>query len=91
MFQMLKKVEDIRFKSYTYFESILVPEKNGKKNSDKSYTKIYQKYVAFSYCYKLVCVDDKFNKLIKSYLGKDAVCNFNNRRKQILWRFWALY
>ena len=43
---MLKKVEDIRFKNYTYFESILVPENNGNNNN--------------------------------------AVCNFNNRRKQIL-------
>ena len=36
----------------------------------------YQKQVACSYGYKLLCVDDKFNKSFKSYLGKDAVYNF---------------
>ena len=34
--------------------------------------------VACSYGYKLVCVDDKFSKPFKSYLGKDAVYNFIN-------------
>ena len=28
------------------------------------------------YGYKLVCVDDKFTKLFKSFLGKDTVYNF---------------
>ena len=27
-------------------------------------------------CYKLVCVDNKFSKTFKTYLGKDAVYNF---------------
>ena len=27
---------------------------------------------------KLVCDDDKFNKLFKSYLGQDAVYNYIN-------------
>ena len=31
-----------------------------------------------SYGYKLVCVDDKFSKPFKTYLGKDAVYNFIN-------------
>ena len=35
-----------------------------------------QKHVACSYGYKLVCVNDKFSKPFKSYLGKDAVYNF---------------
>ena len=34
------------------------------------------KPVACSYGYKLVCVDDKFSKAFKSYLGEDAVYNF---------------
>ena len=38
----------------------------------------YQKYVTWSYGYKLVCVDDKFSKNFKSYLGKDVVYNFVN-------------
>ena len=31
---------------------------------------------ACSYFYKLVCVDDKFSKPFKFYLGEDAVYNF---------------
>ena len=46
---------------YTDFESILVPEKNGKQNHQESYTNIYQKHVACDYDYQLVCVDDKFS------------------------------
>ena len=37
-----------------------------------------QKYVACSYGYKLVFVDDKFNKPFKTCLEKDAVYNFVN-------------
>ena len=47
------------------FESILVPEDNGKQNLNESYTNKYQKHVACSYGYKLVCVDDKFSKPFK--------------------------
>ena len=48
-------------------------EDNSKKNPNESYTKKYQKHVACRYCYKLVCVDDKFSKPLKSYLGEDGV------------------
>ena len=34
------------------------------------------KNIACSYGYKLLCVDDKFSKPFKSYLGADAVYNF---------------
>ena len=34
------------------FESILVPEDNGKQNPNDSYTNKYQKHVACSYVYK---------------------------------------
>ena len=61
---------------YEDLESILVPEDNGKQNPNKSYTNKYQNHVACSYSYKLVCVDDKFSKSFKSYLGEDAVYNF---------------
>ena len=44
----------------------------------KSYTNKYQKHVACSYGYKLVCVDDKFSKPFKTHLGKYAVYNFIN-------------
>ena len=31
-----------------------------------------------TYGFKLVCVDDKFSKPFKTYLGKDSVYNFVN-------------
>ena len=55
-----------------------MPENNEKQNPEESYTNKYQKHVACSCGYKLVCVDNKFSKSFKSYLGEDAVCNFNN-------------
>ena len=50
------------FTIYADFESILVSGDNGKQNLNKSYTSKYQKHVAYSYGYKLVCIDDKFSK-----------------------------
>ena len=64
------------FMNYADFESILVPENNGNENPNESFTNKYQKHVACSYGYKLVCVDDKFSNPFKSYLGEDAVYNF---------------
>ena len=71
-----KKCEYIKFKNfgrkirapfmiYADFENILVL-------TLESYTNKYQKHVACSSGYILVCVDDKFSKPFKSYLGKDA-------------------
>ena len=84
---MPKKGEYVKFKTferkikspfmiYADFESILAAEDNGKQNPNESYTKEYQKHVASSYGYKLVCVDDKFSRSFKSYLREDAVYNF---------------
>ena len=53
-----------------------MPEDNGTLNPNESYTNKYQKHVACSYGYKLVCVDGQFSKPFKSYLGKDSVYNF---------------
>ena len=64
------------FMMYADLESILVPEDNKKQNPNETYTNIYQKHVACSYGYKLVCVDDKFSKSFKSYLCEDPVYNF---------------
>ena len=63
---------------YAEFESIIMPEDNGKQKSNEPYTNNYQKHVACSYGYKLNCVDDKFSKPFKSYMGEDAVCNIVN-------------
>ena len=86
---MPKEGECVRFKNYerkiksTFmiyvgFETILLPEDNGKQNPNESYTNKYQNHIACSYDYKLVCVDDKFSQPFKTYLGKDAVYNFLN-------------
>ena len=39
-----------------------MPEDNRKQNPNGSYTNKYQKHVACSYGYKLVCVDDDRRK-----------------------------
>ena len=44
----------------------------------ESYMSKHEKPIACSYSCKLVCVDDNFSKAFKTYLGKDANCNFNN-------------
>ena len=86
---MPKKGEYVKFKNYGRkikssftiygdFEIIFVPDDHGKKYPEESYTNNYQKHIACSYGYKLVCVDDKFSKPFKTYLGKDAVYNFIN-------------
>ena len=60
MIKMPNKGEYVRFNNYerkikspfiiyANFESILVPEDNGKQNVDESYRKKYQKHVACSY------------------------------------------
>ena len=59
---------------YANFESILVLENNGKQNLEESYKNKYQKHIACSYDYKLVCVDDNFSNPFKTYLYKYAVC-----------------
>ena len=54
----------LSFMIYGDFAFILVPKNNGKQNPDESYMNKYQKHVAYSYCYKLLCVD-KFSKPFK--------------------------
>ena len=49
---------------YADFESILVPENNGKPNVNECYTSKYQKFIACSYGYKLVSVDYKLVNLL---------------------------
>ena len=61
---------------YADFESILVPKDNVKQNQNEPFSSKYQKHVACSYGYKLVCVGDKVNMSFKSYLDEDAVYSF---------------
>ena len=64
---------------YTDFGSILAPKENNiqmnirKQYTDKPYTSKYQKDVACSYDCNLKCVEYTFSRLLKSYLGEDAV------------------
>ena len=48
----------------------------------ESYTNKYKKHIVWSYGYKLVCVDDRFSRPFKTYLGKDVVYNFINSIKE---------
>ena len=102
MIKIPKKSEYIKFKNfgrkiklpfmiYADFESILVPEVNGKQNPNECYTNKYQKYVACNYGYKLVCVDDKSSRPFKSYLSEDVVNNFissmiKGKNIPVMWR-----
>ena len=70
-----RKIES-PFMIYVDFESIIVPENNGKQNRNESYTNKYQKNVAYSYGYKLVCVNNKFSESFKSYLQEDAIYKY---------------
>ena len=49
-------------------------------NSDKSYTKSYQKHEDCGYGYKAVChYDDKYSKPFQIYRGENAVHKFMNK------------
>ena len=61
---------------YTDIESIVVPDNNGKKNADESYTNEYQRHIGCSFGYKLISIDNQFSKPFESYLGEDAVHRF---------------
>ena len=54
------------------FESILVPEDNGKQNPDEFYSNKHQKYIACSQSNQLACVDNKFKS------DEDAVYSSSN-------------
>ena len=77
---MKKKKKKSPFIIYSDLESTLVPEDNGKQNSEQSYTNTYKKYIAYSHGYKLICDDEKFNKPFKRYSSEDAVKNFINSK-----------
>ena len=82
--RMPKQGEYVRFKNserkiklpfmiHADFESILVLENHEKQNITETCMNKFLK----TYCLQL-CVDDTLSKPLKSYLGKDVVCNFYN-------------
>ena len=84
---MPKKGEYVKFKNYerkikswfiiyAHFESTLLPQDNGRQNPGESYANRFQNHLACSYSFRLVCVDDKFSKPFKTYLGKKNSLQF---------------
>ena len=47
--------------TFADFESIIGPEDNGKQNLGEPYSNKYQKHAAYSFDYKLVCINGKFS------------------------------
>ena len=62
----------VPFKVYADFESNL----KSVDNYEGSYSKKYQDHIPCIFAYKLVCVDDKFSKLIVVFRGKNAAYKF---------------
>ena len=48
----------------------------GSDRNNISYSKKYRAHIPCSFGYKVVCVDDKFNKPVVLYRGKNAICKF---------------
>ena len=46
-----------------------------KKNT--SCTEKYQNHIPYSFAYKLVCIDDKLNKTVILYRGKNVIYKLN--------------
>ena len=61
---------------YADFENNLIPEKNGKQNSDESYTNKYQNHIGCSYRYILKYVDNQLSKSFSSQLIQNATQKF---------------
>ena len=57
-FENLERKIKSPFKISSDFESILVPKDNGQQDRNESYSNKYEKHVACSYGYKLLCVDE---------------------------------
>ena len=62
----------VPFKIYADFECNL----KSVESYEGSYSKKYQDHIPCSFAYKLVCVNDKFSKLIVVYGGKNAAYKF---------------
>ena len=68
----------VPFKIYADFECLLKSVDCGVDNECFSYTRNYQDHIPCSFAYKVVCIDNKFNKDIVLYRGKNAVFKFIN-------------
>ena len=79
------RLEKGRIEFKNYFKQIPVPFKvyvdfeynlESVESYEGSYSKKYQDHVPCSFAYKLVCVDDKFTKLIVIFRGENAAYEF---------------
>ena len=64
------------FKIYAPFESVLKRLQRDNNGSNATYTKKYQEHVSCSFAYKIVYIDDRFNKSVVFYRGKNPVHKF---------------
>ena len=64
------------FKIYAHFESVLKRLQRDNNGSNATYTKKYQEHVSCSFAYKIVYIDDRFNKSVVFYRGKNPVHKF---------------
>ena len=79
------KLEKVTIEFENYFKQIPVPFKiyadidcnlEEVKSYAGSYTKKYQDHVPCSFTYKVVCIDDRFSKLIVVFRGKNVAYEF---------------
>ena len=79
------RLEKGRIEFKNYFKQIPVPFKvyvdfecnlESVESYEGSYSKKYQDHIPCSFAYKLVCVDDKFTKLIVIFRGENAAYEF---------------
>ena len=83
--QQSVKLEEGIIEFESYFEQISFPFKiypdfecnlRTVQSYEDSYTEKYQDHVPCSFAYKVVCVDDRFTKLIVVYRGENAAYEF---------------
>ena len=79
------KVEEDIIKSENYFKQLLVPFKiyadfecnfKNVETYEGSYTKKYHDHIPCIYAYEIVCINDRFSKLIVVYRGENAAYEF---------------
>ena len=64
------------FMIYADFESFLKGFQSNGRSDNTSYTKQYQDHIPCSFAYKVVCIDDKFNKPSVLYRVKHSLNKF---------------
>ena len=76
-FNNYHKQQPVPFVIYADFEALLQKVERGQPDSDKSYTKEFQRHIDCGSAYKVVCCyDDKYSKEICIYRGENAVYKF---------------